>query len=151
MLGNLGLSRVATLALAGALAGCAAEGPVGLADAPSFSSASAEQPPFVFPGGCCYYQGRMVRTVVPPASSPREGRDNFYGFPSGAAAGQKGVVGVAPGDTDYHGGQWKFHAVTWNVTPSLLTSEAAVLAAAGAGDVTVTRIPGNDFKCPIQP
>jgi hypothetical protein len=37
------------------------------------------------------------------------------------------------------------------VTPYLLTSEAAVLAAAAAGDVTVTRVPGNDFKCPIQP
>jgi len=105
----------------------------------------------VFPGGCCYYQGQVVRTVVPPAASPQEGRDNFYGFPGAAAAGQKGVVGVAPGDTDYHGGQWKFFAVTWNVTPYLLTSEAAVLAAAAAGHVTVTRVPANDFKCPIQP
>src|SRR5213593_3117999 len=31
-----------------------------------------------------------------------------------------------------------------------LTSEAAVLAAAAVGDVTATRAPGNDFKCPIQ-
>jgi hypothetical protein len=105
----------------------------------------------VFPSICCYYNGQIVRTVVPPAASPQEGRDNFYAFPGTAAAGQKGVVGVAPGDTDYHGGQWKFFAVTWNVTPYLLTSEAAVLAAATAGDVTVTRVPANDFKCPIQP
>jgi len=41
--------------------------------------------------------------------------------------------------------------VSWNVTPYLLTSEAAVLAADAAGDVTVTRVPANDFKCPIQP
>ena len=60
-------------------------------------------------------------------------------------------MGVAPGDTDYHGGQWKFHAVTWNVPSYLLTSEAAVLAAASVGDVTIARIPDNDFKCPIQP
>jgi hypothetical protein len=60
-------------------------------------------------------------------------------------------VGVAPGDIQYHGGQWKFHAVTWNVTPHVLMSEAAVLAAAEAGDVSITRIPDNDFKCPIQP
>jgi hypothetical protein len=112
--------------------------------------ASASVPPFVFPAGCCYYEGRIVRTVVPPASNPREGRDNFYGFPGAAATGQKGVVAVAPGDRDYHGGHWAFHAVTWNVTPYLLTSEAAVLAAAGAGDVTVSRIAANDFKCPIQ-
>lgn len=110
----------------------------------------AGPPPFVFPGGCCFYQGEVVRTVVPPAATPQEGRDNFYGVSAGAA-GQKGVVAVAPGDTDYHGGQWKFFSVTWNVAPYLLTSEAAVLAAAAAGDVTVTRVPEMDFKCPIQP
>ncbi len=146
---NHGVVCAAGLVLAAALTGCASDAPAGLTEAASFSAAS--RPPFVFPGGCCYYEDRIVRTVVPPASSPKEGRDNFYGFPSGAAAGQKGVVGVAPGDTDYHGGQWKFHAVTWNVPSFLLTSEAAVLAAEGAGDVTITRVPGNDFKCPIQP
>jgi hypothetical protein len=58
---------------------------------------------------------------------------------------------VIPGDPGYHGGHWKFHAVTWNVVPYLLTSEAAVHAAAAAGHVMVTRVPANDFKCPIQP
>ncbi|MGH7553648.1 MAG: DUF7482 domain-containing protein [Longimicrobiales bacterium] len=120
-------------------------------DTPVAFSMGGGPPPFVFPAGCCYYEGRIVRTVVPPARSPKPGLDNFYAFPSSAAMGQKGVVAVAPGDTDYHGGHWKFHAVTWNVTPYLLTSEAAVLAAAAAGDVTVTRVPSMDFKCPIQP
>jgi hypothetical protein len=110
---------------------------------------SGDTPPFIFPEGCCYYNGEVVRTVVPPASSPRDGRDNFYGI-VGGVAGQKGVVAVAPGDIDYHGGQWKFHAVTWNVAPYLLTSEEAVLAAQQEGDVTVTRDPDADFKCPIQ-
>ena len=119
--------------------------------APAFAAASNGTPPFVFPAGCCYYNGRMVRTVVPPAAAPQEGTDNFYGFPGAAAAGQKGVVGVISGVPGYHGGHWKFHAVTWNVTPYVLTSEAAVLAAAAVGDVTATRAPGNDFKCPIQP
>jgi hypothetical protein len=109
----------------------------------------AGTPPFVFPDGCCYYQGEVVRTVVPPAATPQAGRDNFYGI-AGGVAGQKGVVAVAPGDIGYHGGQWKFFGVTWNVTPYLLTSEAAVLAAHAAGDVTVTRDPDADFKCPIQ-
>ena len=115
------------------------------------SLALSARPPFVFPAGCCYYEDRVVRTVVPPARTPKPGRDNFYGFPAGAATGQLGVVGVAPGDTDYHGGHWAFYAVTWNVTPYLLTSEAAVLAAADAGDVSVTRDPSMDFRCPIQP
>jgi hypothetical protein len=103
--------------------------------------------------GNLYYKGSIVRTVVPPAAFPNEGRDNFYAFPNGGAAGQLGVASVAPGATDYHGGHWKFFAVTFNrgVTPSLLTSEDAVLAALTRGDVTVTRVPANDFLCPIQP
>ena len=55
---------------------------------------------------------------------------------------------VPPG---YHGGHWKVFHVSFNVTPYLLTSEAAVQAAATAGDVTVTRSPAEDFLCPIQP
>ena len=112
--------------------------------------ALAERPDFVFPDGCCYYEGEVVRTVVPPAAAPQTGIDDFYGVVAGAT-GQRGVVAVAPGDTDYHGGKWAFHAVAWNVTPYLLTSEAEVLAAAAAGDVTITRVEANDFKCPIQP
>lgn len=133
------------------LAGCNDSVPVEPgADAALPATASA-RPSFVFPEGCCFYEGGMVRTVVPPASTPKAGRDNFYGFPGAVAAGQKGVVSVAPGDAGYHGGHWAFHAVTFNVTPYLLTSEEAVLAAATAGDVTIVRVPANDFRCPIQP
>lgn len=109
--------------------------------------AHAATPGFVFPDICCYYNGSIVRTVVPPAAFPSEGRDNFY-----VVMGQEvfGVVGVAPGAPDYHGGQWKFHLVTWNVAAYPLTSEAAILAAQSAGDVTVTRDAANDFLCPIQ-
>lgn len=113
--------------------------------------AAADVPPFVFPDGCCFYEGETVRTVVPPAAAPQQGRDDFYAFPAGGAPGQKAIVAVAPGDVGYHGGQWKFHRVDWNVTPYLLTSEADVLAAAAIGDVTITRVAANDFKCPIQP
>ncbi len=144
------IARAAGLGVLAA-AGCAPDAPVRPSSAPSFDAAAASRPPFVFPDGCCYYKGTIVRTVVPPASDPQAGIDNFYGFPASAAAGQKGVVAVAPGAVDYHGGHWKFFAVTWNVTPFLLTSETAVLAAGAGGDVTVTRVPGNDFKCPIQP
>ncbi|WP_020392819.1 hypothetical protein [Kribbella catacumbae] len=113
------------------------------------ATAQADRPPFVFPDGCCYLDGVVVRTVVPPAATPDDGRDNFYAVMGGVEA-QKGVVGVGPGSAGYHGGDWKFFAVTWNVTPYLLTSEAAVLAAAAAGHVTITRVAENDFKCPIQ-
>ena len=116
----------------------------------SVTPALADRPPFVFPDGCCYYNGAVVSTVVPPAATPDDGRDNFYAV-MGDAAGQKAVVAVAPGARGYHGGDWAFHSVTWNVAPYLLTSEADVLAAEASGDVTITRIPANDFKCPIQP
>jgi len=111
-------------------------------------SARAETPPFVFPDFCCYYNGSVVRTVTPPAVFPNEGRDNFYVVKSQPIIG---VTGVAPGSIGYHGGHWKFHLVTWNVIPYPLTSEAAILGAAAAGDVTIARIPANDFLCPIQP
>jgi hypothetical protein len=113
------------------------------------ATAQADTPPFVFPDGCCYLDGAVVRTVVPPAAAPDAGRDDFYAVMGGVAE-QKGVVAVGPGSAGYHGGDWKFFAVTWSVDPYLLTSAGAVLAAAAAGDVTITRVPENDFKCPIQ-
>ena len=107
------------------------------------------KPGFVFPGGCCFYEGRVVRTVVPPSSFPNTGTDPFYAV-MGGAEGQKAVVGSAPGDVGYNGGHWAFHAVTWNTEPYLLTSEDAIESAAAAGDVTVTLDHSKDFLCPIQ-
>jgi len=109
-------------------------------------SALAAKPGF----GNLYYDGEVVRTVVPPAAMPQEGTDDFYAVTNGVED-QLGIAAVAPGDPEYRGGKWAFHAVTWNVAPYLLTSEAAVEAAEAAGDVTVTRVVENDFKCPIQP
>ena len=102
--------------------------------------------------GNLYYEGDTVRTVVPPAASPQEGVDDFYGVTNGAI-GQLGVAAVAPGDQDYHGGKWAFHAVTWNDPEAavLLTSAEEVLAAADNGLVTIMRVSEMDFKCPIQP
>jgi len=152
------LTCLGLAALLPAVAGCSlptptqpdGPGATGFGTAGTLARPSSTPPPFVFPDGCCYYNDTIVRTVVPPASNPRSGRDNFYGITNGVS-GQKGVVGVAPGDTDYHGGHWKFHAVTFTGASYLLTSEAAVLAAEVAGDVTITRDPALDFKCPIQP
>lgn len=101
----------------------------------------AAQPGF----GELYYEGEIVGTVIPPASSPRRGRDNLYVVPD-----QLAVIAVAPGDRDYHGGHWAFHSVAWNTDPYLLTSQSDVLAAAMAGDITVTRVPSMDFRCPVR-
>lgn len=148
------LGLAATIA---AVAGCSEQSPMQPTASAAATAAAAvppamansAPPPFVFPDGCCYYEGTVVRTVVPPAANPRTGRDNFYGIVNGVP-GQKGVVAVAPGDREYHGGHWRFYAVTFTGAPYLLTSEAAVRAAEEAGDVTVVRNPDADFKCPIQ-
>lgn len=109
--------------------------------------AAAKRPAF----GNLYYNDEIVRTVVPPAAMPFQGRDNLYPFPGDAAEGQLPIAAVAPGDRNNHGGQWAVNLVDWNVEPYLLTSEADVLAAEAAGDISITRMPDLDFKCPIQP
>lgn len=111
-------------------------------------TASAARPGF----GQLFYEGEIVRTVVPPAAMPFVGKENLYVIQSDVE-GQLPVAAVAPGDKDYHGGKWAFHSVMWNmdVDPESLASEAEVLAAASVGEVTITRIFENDFKCPIQP
>ena len=102
--------------------------------------------------GLLFHDGSIIRTVVPPSAFPREGTDPFYMVTNGAE-GQLGITGVAPGDGPYHGGAWAVHSVTFDaaVTPYLLTSDDAVFAAEAAGDVTVTRVPEADFRCPVQP
>jgi hypothetical protein len=103
--------------------------------------------------GSLFHDGAVVRTVVVPAHvEAGSGSDPFFEVTNGAP-GQLGIAGVAPGDGPYHGGDWQVWVVTFKagVTPYLLTSDEAVAAAAAAGDVTVTRMPEADFRCPIQP
>jgi hypothetical protein len=114
-----------------------------LVAAPAFATAGKGQ---------LYYQGTIVRTVVVSAPVPGGGTDPFYSVSNGVS-GQLGIAGVAPGAPGYHGGSWAVNHVTFQsgVTPYLLTSAAAVMAAEAAGDVTVTRDPAADFRCPVQP
>jgi hypothetical protein len=102
--------------------------------------------------GTLFHDGGTVRTVVTSSPIPNGGTDPFYAVTNGAV-GQLGIAGVAPGDGPYHGGAWALNIVTFNagVTPYLLTSDEAVFAAEAAGDVTVTRTPDADFRCPVQP
>jgi hypothetical protein len=101
--------------------------------------------------GQLFHDGAVVGTVVTPAPIPAgSGTDPFYNVTNGAA-GQLGIAGVAPGDGPYHGGSWQVYLVTFNggITPYLLTSDEAVMAARDAGDVTVTRAGNADFRCPV--
>jgi hypothetical protein len=99
--------------------------------------------------GSLFHDGAVVGTVVAPAPVPAgSGLDPFYEVTNGVD-GQLGIAGVAPGDGPYHGGDWQVFTVTFTVTPYLLTSDEAVTQAQKAGDVTVTRTPSADFRCPI--
>ena len=100
--------------------------------------------------GQLFLDGNVVGTVVNPASLPHGGTDPFF-MVTNPAAGQLGIAGVGPGQPGYTGGDWAVHRVTFNegVTPYLLTSDEAVMQAAADGDVTVTRDPAADFRCPI--
>ena len=101
--------------------------------------------------GQLFHDGAVVGTVVTPSPiAAGSGTDPFYKVTNGAS-GQLGIAGVAPGDGPYHGGSWQVYVVTFNpsVTPYLLTSDEAVIAARDAGDVTVTRAGNADFRCPV--
>jgi hypothetical protein len=98
--------------------------------------------------GQLFLDGRVVGTVVNPASLPDGGTDPFFMVTNGVQ-GQLGIAGVGPGQPGYTGGDWAVHRVTFTVTPYLLTSDEDVMAAQAAGDVTVTRVPEADFRCPI--
>jgi hypothetical protein len=101
--------------------------------------------------GLLFHDGAVVGTVLPPASvASGSGLDPFFKVTNGAS-GQLGIAGVAPGDGPYHGGLWQVWTVTFKagVTPYVLTSDEAVRAAEAAGDVTLTRVAGSDFRCPV--
>jgi hypothetical protein len=104
------------------------------------------------PHECCFFEGEILTTVVPPSALPTGGRDAIYAFAGDTADGQLPVSAVAPGGPGYHGGAWAVHEVTFaaGVTPTLLTSADEVLAAEAAGEVTIVRVPENDFRCPVQ-
>ena len=112
------------------------------------ASTSAAKPVF----GELFYDGDIVRTVIPPAAAPKRGRDNIYPV-MGGVEGQLAIAAVAPGDRGYHGGKWAVNVVMWAVDaePYLLTSEDDVFDARDDGVVSITRAPDADFKCPIQP
>lgn len=96
-----------------------------------------------------WLDGALVRTILPPASMPKEGTDPFYMVPR-ADGGVDGVAAVGPGDAGYRGGRWAVYTVSWNVAPYELRSYDAIMAARTADDIEITRRADLDFLCPIQ-
>ena len=106
---------------------------------------SLEAAPDKKPGfGQVYYEGELLRVILPPAAVPQQGKDDLYAIPN-----QPNVSAVAPGNKNYHGGQWAIWIVEWVNEPYLLTSYEDVMAAWEAGDISITRAPEADVKCPV--
>jgi len=104
------------------------------------------------PGPAFYVDGELYRTVGTPTDfsgtgAPEHSFDTVYQF----FGVNTNVASSAPGDRDYNGGRWMVIGATWNVTPYPLLSEAEVLAAADAGDITLTDEPIRWFECPVIP
>ena len=137
------LALVATLGVAGALAGAAlAGGP----PAPSF-----------------YVDGTLYRTIATPTDlsgtgAPAWSFDTIYEF----SGNQRNVATAAPGDRDYNGGRWRVQVLGF---PSGYAAAVASADTNGSGDIdsdaelataftagtAVVAGPGPSFVCPVIP
>ena len=100
--------------------------------------------------GTIYVDGVAYRTFANPARvDPGTGRDPIISFTN---FDQGGVALYAPGRGS-HGGRWAVTMATWNdpADARLVTSYAEVLALQDSGEITLTRAPDADFRCPILP
>ena len=100
--------------------------------------------------GTIYAEGDAYRTFGTPARvDAGTGTDPIIAFSN---FDQGGVAQYAPGQGS-HGGRWEVWVATW-VDPGdayLLTDFDDVIALVDAGEITLQRMPGADFRCPILP
>jgi len=100
--------------------------------------------------GTIYAEGDAYRTFGTPARvDAGTGTDPIIAFSN---FDQGGVAQYAPGQGS-HGGRWEVWVATW-VDPGdayLLTDFDDVIALVDTGEITLQRMPGADFRCPILP
>jgi hypothetical protein len=95
-----------------------------------------------------YIGGEAYRTFGNPANVPSgTGTDPIAAFST-----QGGVAKFAPGEGS-HGGRWQVWVATWTAGAEvhLVTSFDEVLELEEAGELTLVRSPGPDFRCPVLP
>ena len=137
----------AALAIAASASYAAGSGPLGVL------GSAAKQPVAVYQG---LYDGHMDSYVITDVSSKSQaaalhinysaalasvkGLPLQYFFKGPTAKAQVSVFGSEPGEADYNP-LWAEAWVTWKsgVTPTLLTSDNAILAAQKAGKLTLTK------------
>ena len=100
--------------------------------------------------GTIYAEGEAFRTFGNPARvDPGTGTDPIIAFSN---FDQGGVAKYAPGPGS-HGGRWMVWVATW-ADPGdahLLTDFDDVMALVNTDEITLVRMPGADFRCPILP
>jgi hypothetical protein len=99
-----------------------------------------------------YVDDVLYRTVGTPTDlfgtgAPESTYDRIYAL----GGDLMNVAESKPGDTDYNGGRWLVLPVIWadDVVPYQLTSDAAILDAQEAGDLTIGSTPVKSFVCPV--
>lgn len=105
------------------------------------------------PFGAVYAHDEVFQVFGNPANVPDgTGTDPFAKFDNSTNSSQLGVAEFAPGDPGAsHGGRWAVYHVMWTSgDPStLVTSWEQLEALADAGQLTLTRTPAADFRCPV--
>jgi hypothetical protein len=99
-----------------------------------------------------YVDGTLYRTVGTPTDFTGTGAPSFtYDKIYALGNGLRNVAEAKPGDRDFNGGRWAVYPVTWHIVPVQYTSDAQLLAAANAGDVTIAPTPIRLFFCNVAP
>ena len=110
------------------------------------SSVAAGGPPSL----SFYIDDVRYRTVGTPTDFTNTGAPDFtYDKIYSLGSGLANVADAKPGDRDFNGGRWAVYAVTWNVTPWQMTNDGEVLAAAQAGDISISADPVKLFFCNV--
>jgi hypothetical protein len=98
-----------------------------------------------------YVDDVRYRTVGTPTDftdtgAPASSFDKIYSLGNGLI----NVAEAKPGDTDFNGGRWAVYAITWHITPVQYTNDGEILAAALAGDISISATPVKEFFCSVN-
>ena len=103
--------------------------------------------------GAVYANDAVYRVFGNAANVPDgTGTDPLATFTNSTNSDQRGVAEFAPGSpTGHHGGRWAVYRVTWTSGDSstLVTSWSQLQSLANTGQLTITRDPAADFRCPV--
>ena len=104
--------------------------------------------------GAVYVDNEIYRVFGNAANVPDgTGTDPFAKFTNSTNGSQLGVAAFGPGTEPgtSHGGRWAVYSVTWTAgdASTLVTSWSQLQSLADGGQLTITRTPAADFRCPV--